>query len=413
MKSLNTGLPTAALKTTGLVLAMAAATFQAHGATIVIDDMSITQGNAGAPAASATQGTPNDFDTVPGPTSNIWGGFRHIGVHWAAGVETTSTFVSGTPKAAWQVQNPVFQSGWGEINWNGNAALGGFSATPLDLSQLQYFNIQFVSADHPTIFYMEVSSGPNNCSQAILTNQTLTPGEYLNIQVLPGQFTGACQTPTAGTANFGAVSKIRIFFNPTDAIDTALYGVSAVVNEPPVVKCDYKLLSSNGTQFSPNLQVGTTEPPYNLTVKFSVSNSGGSASRITVFDSMPPGMTPTSPISCTSPSAAFSFGGPTAVPPTSYVWDSTTTSMLGAGESAVCTFTTTLTALDPGQTKTNTLEAGVLGEHGPEQCLATITRDAPPPPPPRQIPTMNEWAMMLTAALLALLGGLTLRRKEA
>ena len=36
----------------------------------------------------------------------------------------------------------------------------------------------------------------------------------------------------------------------------------------------------------------------------------------------------------------------------------------------------------------------------------------PPPPPPTSIPTMNEWAMLLTVGLLTLLGGFSLRRKE-
>ena len=35
----------------------------------------------------------------------------------------------------------------------------------------------------------------------------------------------------------------------------------------------------------------------------------------------------------------------------------------------------------------------------------------PPPPPPSNIPTMNEWAMLLTAGLLALLGGFSVRRR--
>ena len=47
-------------------------------------------------------------------------------------------------------------------------------------------------------------------------------------------------------------------------------------------------------------------------------------------------------------------------------------------------------------------------------CTVTNQRlpPAPPPPPPELVPTMSEYGMMLMAALLALMGGLTLRRRE-
>jgi hypothetical protein len=47
-------------------------------------------------------------------------------------------------------------------------------------------------------------------------------------------------------------------------------------------------------------------------------------------------------------------------------------------------------------------------------CTVTNQRlpSAPPPSPPELVPTMSEYGMMLMAALLALMGGLTLRRRE-
>ena len=300
----------------------------------------------------------------------------------------------------WAVANPPGSTGWGRVIWNGSNDPNGLSATPLDLTELQYFNIAYASSDHTTSFILQVFSDATHCSQATIATWGVGGGTALNKHILPSDF--AQCAGAAGLAQANSIRKIQISFTPFLDIDTQLRGVAVVRNEPARIQCGYKQINGQSTY------AVSGAGPFTLPVQFMVNNIGGSDSQISVSDQLPanssyvPGST-----SCAD---GFSLGEPDLTNPTLPLWKST--SSLEAGTSAVCNFNVTLNTLAEGVTATDVIRAGTIGGPlGPEQCPASVVRSAPPPPP-KGIPTMYEWAMLLTAGLLALLGVFTLRRRE-
>lgn len=372
---------------------------------VTIDDMQVDQGSAGSPAVTRTG--PGTSFAAPFMNAGIYGNYRHIGLTNGASAASgafASSWVdkngNDAPQGTWQVALPSGNSdGFGEMVYNGSSNLADTNLPPLNLNDLVQFTVNFLYADHSTTYFMQVFSANNACTQAtiadIVGETTLT-----NLVVPKSAFTAAC-AGIANPANLASIKKIRIVFTGGQtALDTDMRGLIGTFLEPPQVQCVSKTM--NGTN---NLVVDAAGP-YNLTIGFSVSNSGGQSSLITVQDIMPPGMTPTGPVTCATP-AGFTFGGVTTP---DFTWNSST--QLAAGQTASCTFPAVLNDLAEGQTVTNIAQAAATGgPFGPSQCRATIRREVPPPPP-EAVPTMSEWAMMLTAFLLAVVGGLTLRRRE-
>lgn len=368
----------------------------AFAATIVIDDMTVQQGYDLGPAVSSCVVGSAQTAATTGPPANIYGQNRVLEVtHTVGASKCTSAYVdAGSPKY-WAVANPTDSTGWGRIVWSGSNTIGTMNLPPLNLSQLQYFNITRVTADHPTTFYLEVWSDLTHGSRATIVNYpNAGGGDSLNVHVLPGAF-GAI----AGVgADFSSIKEIRIFFNPFLEIDTGLRGVSAVTQEPPAVYCGGKTLNgqANLTTINP--------PPYDLTVAFSVVNSGGAATTLVVEDTMPLGMVYTGSTTC---DGGFLMGNPTfdAVL-NKLTWNSS--SSLAAGASVSCSFPVVLNSLDLNQTKWNLLKARASsGTFGPEECQASITRREG-----SKVPSLNEWGALLACIILAAAGIYLVRRKR-
>jgi len=391
----------------GFTIALAASN-QALSYTVVIDDMTATQGSAGSPAVSQTG--PGTTYATPFNNAGIYGGWRHIGLTNGASAPIgaysaswVNPFGHDTGQGTWQVALPSGNpNGFGEIIWNGSSTLADNSLPPLNLDTLVQFTINYLYADHATTFYMQVYSAANECAQAPIATVN---GVLTNEVVLKGDFNNAANACYAGSApaTLTSIKKIRIVFTgDQDALDTDLRGVSGTFEEPPQVQCVDKTL--NGEK-ALQLPVGA-KPPYNLTVGFTVSNTGGQQSLITVQDLMPAGMAPTGPVSCsTIPPGGITFGSQTTP---DFTWNST--SPLAAGQTATCSFPATLSNINEGQTLTNLLQAGASGGPlNPNQCRATITR----PGRVIKIPTMGEWGMITFMSLLGLLGVFGVRRYMA
>lgn len=387
------------LRLTGLVSCLGA-TGSVFGDTVVIDNMTATQGTDVAPAAitNVVGGTAQNAAPFQDP-SILWLN-RIVEVTHTAGVgPSTSAYVDGGIPSNWAVANPPGSSGWGRVVWNGSNNPAAFSVTPLDLSQLQYFNIAYVAADHATDFILQVYSDATHCSQATIASYGAGGGSSTNVQIPPGAFVQCAGA--AGLAASASIKRIQISFTPFLDIDTQLRGVAVVRNEPPVVRCGSK--SINGSN---NYKV-TSDGPYQLDVTFSVNNSGGSSSPVSVTDDLPPNMSYVGPTVCAN---GFVMGEPDLTNPSKPLW--TSTSSLSGPGSVSCTFKATLSTLAEGATATDIIRAGIPQQPwGPEQCPASVSREAPEPPP-EAVPTMNEWGMMLTAFLLAVFGGLRLRRRD-
>lgn len=382
---------------------------QAFSAVITIDDMTVTQGSSAAPAVidcNTAGGEVTNAIYQPGSSANLYGEHRVLGLtHTGGNGPCSATYVDAGVPPLWAVRNDAASTGWGRIVWSGADTIGAFALLPLNLSLLQHFNIVYVSADHDTSFFMQVWSGPNNCSQATMVDYPSGGGSDNNLKVPKANFTTPC---AANPANFAAITEIRIFFDPFLEIDTQLRGVSAVTENPPKVNCGYKRI--NGQT---NLTV-TTPPPYDLTVEFQVDNTAQSpspATNINVQDYMPAGMTYVGPTTCT-PAFYFTTGDPTGLPGGPLGW--TSTSQLAAGSSVICSFQAQLNSLDVDQTKTNVLRAKAKTDlvWPPEECQASITRRVAPPPP-NGVPAANEWGMLLFTILLGATGYLATRKRGA
>jgi hypothetical protein len=376
---------------TGLILTMAAAG-PSFGQTIIIDPMTPSQATI-----SACPPVPN---TVSSAVTNaaVWGGWRIMAANIQEGSgdpsECTTSIVAATNPPGWKIANPEKVIGNGRLTWSGSNSATGLAPVPLNLQYLQYFNFQYIGADHTSTFYIELWSGANACSIATIATVPANTSRE-NIQIPKASFSQCAGAASA--VDFANIGRMSVSFDAVNAIDTEFRAITAIVNDPPAIACDYKTI--NG---SSSLAVMTPGPYDNLTVAFKVDNTGGSPSAVTVQDLVPPGMTQTSALSCTN---GLTFGNPKNPPIT---WDST--SPLAAGASSVCTFNARLESLEVGETKTNVVKASEIGQPASKQCQATITRGTPPPPP-TPIPTMNDWAKMLTAGMLALFGGLALRRR--
>lgn len=373
---------------------------QAYSATIVIDDMTIGQGSSNTPVINdcSTAGGEETHAITGQPVANIVGGARVLAVtHTVGNGPCTKTYVDASTPKNWVVVNDTDASGWGRIVWSGSNTIGNFGLN-LNLSLLQYFNIVRVTADHPTTFTMQVFNSSTQGGQATIVTYGQGGGNSNNVQVLPGSFTAI-----SGLTNVDfnlPVREIRILFDDYLEIDTGLRGVTAVTQEPPAIHCDYKRW--NGT----SALAVTGTGPYNLTVQFSVSNSGGSPSTIVVEDTMPVGMSYTGPTTC---SGGFVLGDPSQAGQV-LTWTSTS-SLAGGGASVVCSFPAVMAAgsLAVNETKYNVLRARASGgTFGPEECEASITRRDTP----TTVPTMNEWGVMVAIAILAAAGFVLARRKR-
>jgi len=400
----------------GLTIALAASN-QALSYDVIIDDMQADQGSAVYnpplyPGPAVSQIGDGTSYATPFFNNNIYGKYRHIGLT-NIGVQPGAPSSSWVDKngaeaplglGTWQVALPTGNTnGFGEIIWNGSNNLADTSLPPLDLTTLVQFTVNYLFADHPTTFYMQVYSAANNCAQAaIATVDGVNPNT--NEPVLRTDFNNAANAFHAGSspANLASITKIRIVFTGgVTALDTDMRGLVGSFLTPPQVQCVDKTL--NGVT-ALQLPVGA-KPPYDLTVGFRVSNTGGQQSLITVRDVMPVGMTPTTgAVSCTTP-GGFAFGGQIAP---DFTWNST--SQLAPGQTASCSFQATLSNLAEGQTLTNLLQAGATGQpFSPNECRATITR----PGRVIKIPTMGEWGMITFMSLLGLLGVFGVRRYMA
>ena len=380
--------------TAGLLLAMASSGM-ALGATVTIDDMVVKQGSDTAPVAISN--VPGGFaqSSISGPPASIYGGTRIVQVNHVSGAGSTETYVDLSTPSTWQVANPPFSSGWGQIVWSGTGTIGAMSLPPLDLTNLQYFNIAQLGSDQDTSFYIRIFSDANHCSQATIATFAVL-GDLQNQKVLPGSF-AAC-SGSVGPANLAAIREIRIFFTAHDDIDTYLRGVTAVVGEPPQVQCDSKRINNQSSY------VVVGPGPYNnLNVSFGASNTGGAGAKIDVTDQLPPGMSYVGPTSCTG---GFALGEPT-LSGSILKWSSS--AYLAKGTSVSCSFLASLDTVALGESKTDIIKAGIQGGTlGPQECSASVTR----PQNPTNIPTMSEWGMIVTALLLTVFGGLSLRKRE-
>jgi hypothetical protein len=364
------------------------ASMPSEATVITIDSMATTQAYVTAcpgntPQAAAQSG------------AGIWGGTRILVANNVQGsgdpTECTRANVASSNPPAWKIANPEGVTGNGSIIWSGSSDPTGFAASPLDLEFLQYFNFEYVTADQATSFYVEVWSDATSCSKALIANLAANTSAS-NVQLNKAAFNSNC---AANPADFKKIGRITANMAAAEALDTAFRAVTVVVGEPPVIGCTGSTI--NGVS---NFQV-PDDQCHDLTVSFSVSNTGGTSGLVTVLDQLASGMTQTGAVSCSN---GLNFGPPVNPQVT---WNSTNN--LASGTSSTCTFQAQICGLAVGESRTNVIKASRTGETPVGSCDASVSRNAEPPPPV-VVPTLTEWAQMIMMALMAISVGWFARR---
>lgn len=361
---------------------------------ITIDNMTTSQS-----LISACPGSTPQSSAQAG--SGIYGGTRIITANNVQGSgsasQCTNTNVPDSVPPSWNIANPSRVTGNGSIVWSGSANPTGFFGTPLDLEFLQYFNFDYLTADQATTFYIEAWSDNSSCSRAVIDSLAANTSAS-NVQISKADFSSIC-TGATQPANFSSIGRLVVFMDAVEALDTEFRGVTAVVGTPPVIGCEGSTI--NG---STNFQV-SDDACHDLTVAFTVSNTGGVSGLVTVLDELPQGMTRTGNVSCTN---GLTFGQP-GTP--QWTWNSTTS--LAAGTSSTCTFTAQICSLPDGETRTNAIQVSRTAVDDPVgSCAASVSRNSTPPPPHLPIPTLSEWAQMLMMALMLVNAGWYVRRER-
>lgn len=187
-------------------------------------------------------------------------------------------------------------------------------------------------------------------------------------------------------------------------VTTANTSISVPTCEPFVTPVPAEGEVALGKTFSPTtIPAGGTST---LTVTLSNNNEGEATLTSALTDTLPNGVviapTPNASTSC-------GVGTPTADPGASTVSLPTGTTIPG-GAPGTCALITDVTGAAPG-TYVNTLDAGALvtdqGSNA-DPVSATLNILAP-----ASIPTLSQWAMIILALLLAIVGFTTMRRRAA
>jgi hypothetical protein len=126
----------------------------AIGATIIIDDMSVTQGSSTTPILTdCDPAGPALTDGKAGPAANMIGAARILEITHTSGTPgvvgpCTKAYVNGTPTSGWAVANDPNSTGWGRAVWGGSSTNINSHGLTLDLTNIDYFNFTYVKADH-------------------------------------------------------------------------------------------------------------------------------------------------------------------------------------------------------------------------------------------------------------------------
>jgi hypothetical protein len=396
----------------------------AFSATVVIDDLAVSQGSQFPPilvlTAAGISAVASTSQAAP-PPIHIAGSTRKLQlVLDSADNCNLQTYVDGSLILAdkrWSVSNTPGCTGRGRMVWNdGAAGIEDFSTNPIvDLSNLQSIYFPVFYADHATTFTFALWSDNSHCSrlQYTCTDETganpCKPEKSVTFTSLT-----TCPATPGNPATLSQIRRMELTFTSAADLDVKVGPITALTESPSDMSCDHKWWTTSNTyaDLSPALNLASSPPT--LYTEVSVINGLNVASdRVMVVDHLPAGMAYAAGSTVTpSPSppspAGFTFAEPDLTDPHNPVWTSSAGSILAAGQTATLRYAVTLTTpLTPDVLVQNDAQAkGFTEASYVGTCSATVILTN------RKVPAMSEWSAILAMVILAGAGIYLVRRKS-
>lgn len=356
--------------------------------TVVIDDFSVTQGSSAAPAVQVCTPGPAVTDHVTGPAANMVGGNRIIEItHTGGDGPCTKAYVDGgAAPHSWVVVNDTGSTGWGRAIWSGGSGVNDYNLA-LDLSTLQYFNMTYVSTDHPTTFYLQVYSDATHGSEATITFANPGGGSVTNHHILPGDFSAISGL---SAADFSSIKRIVLLFDEYLEIDTAVREIQAVIAEPGL------------TCLSKTFDITDLPgPDGTVTATVQIQNTG----ELDITDLVATDVMDDSARMTIVPGSS-TIGDPTEGPAGTWTFPAQS---LAAGDTLTFSYQVQITGLNVGETLCNQVTASSeeyqLSSDGPG-CQACVSREAPP-----SVPAFTGLGLLAMVGLISA-SGLVLHRRR-
>jgi len=361
----------------------------AIGATIVIDDMSVTQGSSGAPAVTDSSPTPpgTDTDGITGAAANLIGGARLLEItHTAGPGGTTSGWVDTTTPHAWHVQNSDQATGWGRAVWCGSSTVTDIDTVynlALDLTNLDYFNFVQMFADQISTFTFEVFTDATNGARATVN---LTANETKNnLHLAKTDF-----TDIGAGVTWSNITRIELRVGPVLALDIRCLEIQAITSENPGLSC------------TKDFDKDYVESGDEVTATVVITNTGDVATYVKVVDVLDAGLTYKETVA--------GFTAPTTVGGQTLTWDSlplTPAAELGPGASLTLKYVITVDTIAEGDVLCNDVTCEALNFPGTDTSCQACVRTAP------KAPTFTQWGMIGFFLVLGAVAVCFMRRRSS
>ncbi|MBW2049732.1 MAG: IPTL-CTERM sorting domain-containing protein [Deltaproteobacteria bacterium] len=361
---------------------------QATAATVVIDDMSVTQGSSASPELiDCNPAGPALQAGISGSAAHMVGGARIIEItHTAGDAPCTKSYVDDGTPSAWIVVNDTNAVGWGRAVWSGSATDIDNYGLNLDFCALEYFNFTWVKADHPTTYTFRVYNNAGQGSEATIAFPTSDTKE--NVHLAKADF--AAIGGLAAVDWCAPITRISLQFTPYEDIDIGVREIQAITAEP-AMSCEK---SFDHTAVTP----GDT-----VTATVLINNNGDiELTSVNVTDTLDTGLLYVAGTARVNGVLTEPTGGPAGP----LVWN-------GIGPIAVSgtltlTYDILVDSINPNQTLCNSVD--VVSVDFPdlttdcEDCVTYTTHE---------VPTFTQWGIIGFALLLSIGGFWLMRRRES
>lgn len=355
----------------------------AIGATVVIDDMSVTQGSSASPSLQdCDPAGPALQAGVTGAPANLIGGARILEITHTVGTgPCTKTYVDDGVPSGWAVANDPNSTGWGRVVWGGSATNIDNYGLTLDLTNLDYFNFTYVKADHLTTFTFEVYNDATDGSQATITMDGIN--DKTNVHVTKTDFIAiAGLTAVDWSAN---ISRITLRFNEVEDIDIYVREIQAITEKPSLV-CTKKFDKS------------LVDPGDEITATVVITNTGDVPTNVKVTDVLDNGLVFKEMVAGPDPTPNPPVGQ-------TVIWPDI--GNLNPGESLTLEYVITVAAISQGESLCNDVTAEAIDFQGVvtncRACVRTVGK----------APTFTQWGMIGFLLVMGAISVWLMRRRSS
>jgi len=357
----------------------------AIGETIVIDDMSVTQGSSASPSLQDCDSAGPALQAgVTGVADNLIGGARILEItHSIGDGPCTTAYVedAGDP-SGWAVANDPNSTGWGRAVWGGSSTNINNYGLTLNLANLDYFNFTYVKADHATTFTFEVYNSASQGSQATIT---MDGADKINWHVAKAALTAI---PAKMAVDWSAnISRITLRFDEVEDIDIYVREIQAIITEEqPGLTCTKKFDKS------------LVDPGDEITATVVIKNTGDVETNVKVTDVLDDGLV--------FKEMVAGYPAPDTVAGQELTW-SNLGPLAASGGSLTLKYVITVTAISPGESLCNDVNATALQWPGVatncRACVGTVGT----------VPTFTQWGMIGFLLVMGAISVWLMRRRSS